>query len=139
MAVGGSGAPGNGGNGVRDSEGTARKIVRSLLLNFPCPLRQGTGHGGGCREEGSPGGRRRSCWRSPQQTDMPGHGAGGSSKKAGREQESICQAGRAARCKRRGCCLPRQRTFAARGSPNQTSSPCLLHVSASKRAACHLG
>lgn len=45
MADGESGAPGNGGNGVRRSKGTAKKLERSLLPNFPCPLRKGRGQG----------------------------------------------------------------------------------------------
>lgn len=45
MAAGESGAPGNGGNGVRHSKGTAKKLERSPLPNFPCPLRKGRGHG----------------------------------------------------------------------------------------------
>lgn len=45
MAAGECGAPGNGGNGVRHGEGTAKKFERSVLPNFPCLLRKGRGHG----------------------------------------------------------------------------------------------
>lgn len=45
MAAGGCGAPGNGGNGVRDSEGTAKNTVMFLLPSVPCHLRKGTGQG----------------------------------------------------------------------------------------------
>lgn len=62
MAAGESGAPGNAGNGVRHSKGTAKKLREVSAAKLPLPFEEGQRAQGGCRDdEGCPGGCQRAA------------------------------------------------------------------------------
>lgn len=62
MAAGESGTPGNGGNGVSHSKGTAKKLREASAAKLPLPFEEGQRARGGCRDdEGCPRGCQRAA------------------------------------------------------------------------------
>lgn len=120
MAAGESGAPGNAGNGVRHSKGTAKKLREVSAAKLPLPFEEGQRARGGCRDdEGCPGGCQRAAgWAQSRWHSQAGREPVQTENSAPRAEENAQAAAH--------CSAPRGHLPGRGGPREQISTPCLI-------------